>query len=183
MDYGKVRVWFGNLGWFRRKQEQEEEDPQRLILEETQNLKKLFRKQGMLLEEVHREQQASAAGKKRDLEPLIDLCDALFHLQRAFQNPGLMSRQHAQVLNMVHQRMHRFAISFGIEMILAEGIPFDARIHEVVTNRAPDALLLDVHEIIQPGYLQNGKVLRPAKVIVGKRDDAFLLSPEGIRTV
>lgn len=182
MDYGKVRVWFGNLGWFRRKQEQEEEDPQRLILEETQNLKKLFRKQGMLLEEVHREQQASAAGKKRDLEPLIDLCDALFYLQRAFQNPGLMSRQHAQVLNMVHQRMHRFAISFGLEMILAEGIPFDARIHEVVTNRTPDALLLDVLEVIQPGYLQNGKVLRPAKVIVGRRDDAPLLTPEGNRT-
>jgi molecular chaperone GrpE len=183
MFYRKIREWFGSFEWFRRGKEQEEEDPQRLILEETQNLKKLFRKQGMLLEEVHREQQAAAAGKKRDLEPLIDLCDALFHLQRAFQNPGLMSRQHAQVLNMVHQRMHRFAISFGIEMIVAEGIPFDARIHEVVTNRTPDALLLDVLEVIQPGYLKHGTILRPAKVIVGRRDDTPFLTQKGIRTL
>ena len=181
MSYQKVKEWFRNPGWFRSKQEQDEEDPQRLILEDTQSLKKLFRKQGVLLEEVHREQKASAAGRKRDVGPLIDLCDALFYLQRAFQNPGLMSRQHAQVLNMVNQRMHRFAISFGIEMILAEGIPLDARIHEVVTNTTPDTHLLDVIEIIQPGYLQDGKVLRPAKVIVGKREDVSLVNPEGIR--
>jgi molecular chaperone GrpE len=177
-----VRSWFGNVGWFRRKEEQEEEDPQRLILEETQNLKKLFRKQSMLLEEVHREQQDSVARMKRDMGPLLDLCDALFHLHRAFQNPGLMSRQHAQVLNMVQQKMQRFAISFHIEMILAEGIPFDARIHEAVINRSPDAPSLEVLEVIQPGYLQNGKVVRSAKVIVGKRDEVSFLTPEGIQS-
>lgn len=182
MSYWKVGEWFGKFGWFERREEPKEEDPQRLILEETQNLKKLFRKQGLLLEEVHREQQAVAAGRKQDLTPLIDLCDALFHLQRAFRNPGLMSRQHAQVLNMVHQRMHRFALAFGVEMILAEGIPFDARIHEVVTNNSPDAPLLDVLEVIQPGYLQHDKVLRPAKVIVGSRDEAPLHTSQGITT-
>jgi molecular chaperone GrpE (heat shock protein) len=179
MSYQTVKEWFRNPGWFRSKPEQHEEDPHRLILEETLSLKKLYRKQGVLLEEVHREQQAAAAWKKRDLGPLIDLCDALFYLQRAFQNPGLMSRQHAQVLHMVNQRMHRFAISFGIEMILAEGVPFDARIHEVVTNTTPDVLLLDVLEVIQPGYLQDGKVLRPARVIVGNREDIPLINPEG----
>ena len=182
MSHRTVSGWFGNLGWFRRKKEAEEEDPQRLILEETQNLKKLFRKQSVLLEEVHREQQ-NAAGKKRDLEPLLDLCDALFYLHRAFQNPGLMSRQHAQVLNMVQQKMQRFAISFDIEMILAEGIPFDASIHEAVTNRSPDALSLEVLEVIQPGYLQDGKVVRSAKVIVGNRDEAPFLTPEGIKAL
>jgi molecular chaperone GrpE (heat shock protein) len=183
MSHRTVSGWFGNLGWFRRKKEEEEEDPQRLILEETQNLKKLFRKQSVLLEEVHREQQNSAAGKKRDMEPLLDLCDALFYLHRAFQNPGLMSRQHAQVLNMVQQKMQRFAISFDIEMILAEGIPFDASIHEAVTNRSPDALSLEVLEVIQPGYLQDGKVVRSAKVIVGNRDETPFLTPERMKAL
>ncbi len=66
MSYQNVKGWFRNLGWLRPKKEEgeEEEDPHRLILEETQSLKKLFRKQGVLLEEVHREQQASAAGKR-----------------------------------------------------------------------------------------------------------------------
>lgn len=183
MNYQTIRGWVGNLGCFRRKKKSEVEDPQRLILEDTQNLRKLLRKQSMLLEEVHREQQNTAAGKKRDLDPLIDLCDALFYLHRAFLNPGLMSRQHAQLLNMVQQKMQRFAMSFDIEMILAEGIPFDARFHEVVTNRSPDATSLEVLEVIQPGYLQKGKVVRSAKVIVGNRDEAPFLTPEGTKAI
>jgi len=182
MAYERLVAWLGRHGWFRPQQAAEEQNPQRLILEETQNLKKLLRKQGLLLEAVHQEQQVLANRDQQDLEPLLDLCDAFFHLRRAFQNPGLMSRQHAQVLHLVHQRLHRFALAFGIEMILTEGIPFDARLHEVVSNRNPEASLLEVLEVIQPGYLRNGNVLRPARVIVGNDGEALINQPEGSST-
>jgi len=179
MGYEMLGAWLRKRGWFGRRHEAEEQNPQQLILEETQNLKKLFRKQGLLLEAVHREQQALASREQQNLEPLLDLCDAFFHLRRAFQNPGLMSRQHAQVLHLVHQRLHRFALSFGLEMILTEGIPFDARIHEAISNRNPEASSLEVLEVIQPGYLRDGKVLRAARVIVGNDDEALINHPEG----
>lgn len=163
------------LRWFQRKREAKEE-AQRIVQEEFQGLKKLLRKQSVLVEEVHREQQALAAKERQRPEPLIELCDALFHLHRAFRNPGLMSRQHAQVLNMVIIKLDRFSASVGLEMILEEGIPFDPRVHEAVANRNPGAHCLEILEVVQPGYLQNGKVLRPARVIVGVASDLTLTS-------
>lgn len=160
---------FDNLKWFQRGR-QEREEARRLVMEELQGLRKLVRKQSLMIEEMRRDQEALAARKSRN-EPLLELCDSIFYLHRAFQSPGLMSRQHAQVLNMVLHRVHRFAASLGLEMILEEGIPFNPEVHEAVANRSPGAPSLEVMEMVSPGYLQNGKVLRPAKVIVGAADD------------
>jgi molecular chaperone GrpE len=92
-----------------------------------------------------------------------------------------MSRQHAQVLNMVLKKADGLAAFFGLEMILAEGIPFDPRVHEAVANRTPDSQPLEVLEVLQPGYLQDGQILRPAKVVVGAASDPTG-GPEGIKT-
>lgn len=146
------------------------------MLEELHGLKKLLRKQSALMEEMHREQEALSARERQSSGPLLDLCDSVFYLYRAFQNPGLMSRQHVQVLNMVMKKADRFAASLGLEMILDEGKPFDPRIHEAVANRSPGSSSLEVVELVQPGYLQAGKVLRPAKVIVGAASDETITS-------
>ncbi len=161
----------GDFKWFRRKRDDEAAESRRHILEETQSLKKLLRKQSILIEEVRREQEAAAAKERTNVEPLLDLCDSVFHLQRAFRSPGLMSRQHAQVVSMVSKRLDLFASCAGVEMILEEGVPFDPRIHEAVSNRSPDSPALEIFEVIQPGYLRDGKVLRPAKVVVGAATD------------
>ena len=168
---------FEGFTWFQHRKKKEE-DARHLIMEEFQGLKKLLRKQSMLIEEVHREQSALAARKNRNIEPLLDLCDSIFYLHRAFQSPGLMSRQHAQVLDMVLHRVHLFAASAGVEMILREGTPFDSRLHEAVDNRSPGSQSLDVIEVVAPGYMEDGKVLRPAKVIVGAAIDSTS-TPEG----
>ena len=159
-----------NFRWFNAKKKAKE-DAQNLVLEEMQGLKKLLRKQSVMIEEMLRQQEALAAEKRRNQESLLDLCDAVFYLHRAFQNPGLMSRQHAQVLNMVLNRMHRFTASLGLQMILDEGVPFDPGMHEAIANRSPGSNELDVLELVQPGYMQAGNVIRPAKVIVGATGD------------
>lgn len=162
-------MWSEKFKWFQRRKIEREASRQ-LIMDELQGLKKLLRKQSILLEEVRREQlaAAAAAAASRDkVEPIVELCDAVFYLQRAFRPPGLMSRQHAQGLNLVIQKMEGFAASFGLEMIQEEGRPFDPGIHEAVENRSPGAQSLEVLEVVQPGYLREDRVLRPAKVIVG----------------
>ena len=163
----------GDFKWFRRKRDEEAAESRRLILEETQSLKKLLRKQSILIEEVRREQEAAASQEQSNVEPLLDLCDSIFHLQRAFRNPGLMSRQHAQVVNMVLKKLDHFAGSSGLEMILDEGVPFDPRIHEAVANRSPDSPVLEILEVVHPGYLRDGMVLRPAKVVVGAATESI----------
>jgi molecular chaperone GrpE (heat shock protein) len=170
MFSGRFDMAFESLRWFKHKKK-DKEDVRDPVLEELQGLKKLLRKQSVLIEEMHREQIALAAEKRDNQAPLLDLCDAIFYLHRAFQNPGLMSRQHAQVLNMVLNKAHRFAASLGLEMIMEEGVPFDPEIHEAVANRSPESNALSVLELIQPGYVKAGNVLRPAKVIVGASSD------------
>lgn len=149
---------------------------------ELQGLKKLLRKQSVLIEEVRREQEALTTKNRQSPAPLLDLCDAVFYLHRAFQSPGIMSRQHAQVLKMVLEKMDRFAASLGLAMVVREGVAFDPGIHEAVANRDPGSPVLEVVEVVQPGYLQEGKVLRPAKVVVGAAAPS-LRSPEGAARV
>jgi len=166
VPFRSLCMWFGKLRWFQRNR-LEREASRQLIMEEFQNLKKLFRKQSLLIEEMRREQQAAAAGENRDLEPLIELCDAVFYLQQAFRPPGLMSRQHAQVLNLVIKKMEQFGTFFDLEMIQEEGVPFNPEIHQALENRSPGNPSPEILEVVQPGYLRKGRVLRPARVIVG----------------
>jgi molecular chaperone GrpE len=73
---------------------------------------------------------------------------------------------------MVLKKMDRFAASLGVKIILEEGTPFDPVVHEAVANRNPGSTSLEVLELVQPGYLLDGKVLRPARVIVGASDES-----------
>ena len=169
---------FGKLKWFSGKKDAKEKAEQ-LVLNEFDKVRKLLRKQAIMVEELCRGQQAAAAaGENRHTEHLIELCDSIFYLHRAFQNPGIMSRQHAQVLSMVLKKMEQLAASFGLEMILEEGAPFDSRLHEAVANRSPGSEFLEVLEMVQPGYLRGGQVIRPARVVVGQTGE----SPTAERT-
>ncbi len=69
---------------------------------------------------------------------------------------------------MVMKKMERYAASLGLEIILEEGIAFDSRLHEAVANQSPGSEVLDVVELVQPGYLRGGKLIRPARVVVGR---------------
>ncbi len=51
------------FSWLQRKKKDKQE-AQRLVMEEFQGLKKLLRKQSVLIEEVRREQEALAAKKQ-----------------------------------------------------------------------------------------------------------------------
>lgn len=60
----------------------------------------------------------------------------------------------------------------GIERIDPTGEPFDPQVHEAMTmvpseHAEPNSVL----EVMQPGYLLNGRVVRAAKVVVAKAPD------------
>jgi molecular chaperone GrpE len=61
---------------------------------------------------------------------------------------------------------------FAIQTLDPLGEPFDPQRHEAIAVResataAPDAVL----EVVQPGYELNGRLLRPARVIVSRSPD------------
>ncbi len=56
---------------------------------------------------------------------------------------------------------------FGIEEIDPEGEPFNPEFHEAMTMQpAPDAEPGSVLNVVQKGYTLNGRLLRPAMVVV-----------------
>jgi molecular chaperone GrpE len=62
---------------------------------------------------------------------------------------------------------------FNVEQINPVGEPFDPQRHEAMSMvPAPDAEPNSVVAVVQKGYLLNGRVVRPAMVVVAKADDA-----------
>jgi len=58
---------------------------------------------------------------------------------------------------------------FGIEVVSPEGEPFDPEYHEAMTTQeAPNVEPNSVIAVVQRGYILNGRLLRPARVIVSK---------------
>lgn len=57
----------------------------------------------------------------------------------------------------------------GVEKFEAKGQPFDPHRHEALSQEEHDGLTEDtVLEVHEPGYVMNGRVVRPAKVKVGR---------------
>lgn len=56
---------------------------------------------------------------------------------------------------------------FGVEQLDPHGEPFDPQLHEAMTMvPSPDAEPNTVIDVIQKGYSLNGRLIRPARVIV-----------------
>lgn len=72
-------------------------------------------------------------------------------------------------IHLVYDHMVDALKAHGVEKIDALGKPFDPELHEAMMQRAEEDKQNNiVLEVFQPGYLLNGQVLRPAKVIVNK---------------
>ena len=58
---------------------------------------------------------------------------------------------------------------YGVSELFPEGEPFDPELHEAMTMQASDSVEPNtVLTVVQSGYQLNGRLLRPARVIVAK---------------
>jgi len=101
----------------------------------------------------------------RDLLPMAD------GLDRAILSVGQADTRDAIVegLRLVLTELLHFLRKHGTEPIETQGKPFDPQVHEAVQMvDNPDAQNGTILEEIQKGYLLNGRVLRPALVVVAR---------------
>lgn len=91
---------------------------------------------------------------------LLPVLDNLYLAQKHLADEGL-----AQVV----KQFEEFLKKEGIEEIKSVGEKFDPNFHEVVSHAEKEgAEPEEIVEEIQRGYVMNGKLLRPAKVIIAK---------------
>ena len=104
---------------------------------------------------------------ERFAQELVTVGDALeAGVNAGSANPGPALLEGAQA---TLRQLHRAFDKAGIKIIDPQGQPFDPEWHEaMVAQESADQPANTVLSVIQKGYSLNGRLLRPARVIVSK---------------
>lgn len=101
---------------------------------------------------------ATARGKEQALRAFLPLLDNLERALAHSEDAGLklLSRQLEEVLR-----------TQGVTVLAPEGEPFDARVHEAIAQETREGVKAGlVLTVVEKGYSLDGRVLRPARVVV-----------------
>lgn len=75
----------------------------------------------------------------------------------------------AQGIDLIYRKMKAMIEAEGVEVIEAEGQPFDPNLHEAISHEESDELKGGyIIDVVQQGYRMGDRVLRPAMVRVAK---------------
>ena len=115
-----------------------------------------------------KERQESGARAQADLlRPLLDALDDLSrfaHLDPATTPPATI----VEGVLMVEKKMLKAFTAAGLQIVDPVGQPFDPSQHEAVSTEPANSADEDhiIARVYQPGYVFNGQLLRPARVVV-----------------
>jgi molecular chaperone GrpE len=100
----------------------------------------------------------------QELVPVGDALEAGINAGAANPGPALLEGAQATL-----RQLYRAFDKGGIKIIDPQGLPFDPEWHEAMAvQESPDQPANTVLSVIQKGYSLNGRLLRPARVIVSK---------------
>jgi len=127
---------------------------------DTENFKKRLRKE---------KEDFSQYANEKLLKELILIND---NLERAFssENPTVESMKEG--VDMILKQFHSFLEKEKVELIESLGKKFDPAIHEVLCQvESEEHEENTITEEFSKGYQLNGRILRPAKVVIAKAPD------------
>ena len=109
----------------------------------------------------------------KELLPVADSLEKAVESTEGHEESGELV---ASIREGVEMTLNLFMTSlkkFNVEQLNPVGEPFDPQQHEAMSMvPAPDAEPNSVVAVVQKGYLLNGRVVRPAMVMVAKAEDA-----------
>ncbi|PYP81447.1 MAG: nucleotide exchange factor GrpE [Gemmatimonadetes bacterium] len=112
-------------------------------------------------------QEAHWRGQADMLKGMIDALDDLGRF--AHVDPASTdAKTVVEGVDMVEKKLHKTLSGHGMEIINPVDHPFDPALHEAVMTEAAASQEEDhlVSRVFQVGYLFNGQLLRPARVVV-----------------
>jgi molecular chaperone GrpE len=96
--------------------------------------------------------------------PVIDNMERALCVEGASNNPWY------EGMEAIHQQMLTVLAQFGVKPFVPTGEKFDPHLHDAVAAAnlpdTPDGTIVDT---VQAGYVLDGKVLRPAKVVAVRK--------------
>jgi molecular chaperone GrpE len=112
-------------------------------------------------------QERARAEQDGQRDILLALLEVMDDFERALGHLGEASDPVAEGLRMIQRRFDSLLQANGVTSFDSKGFPFDPTTHEalsvVETDRGESGT---VYEEVRRGYLRNGELLRPARVIV-----------------
>ncbi len=113
------------------------------------------------------EERATAAiGTMNSILPVVDDFDRAKAITEKPDNEEAFTSG----VELVYQKLKRTLMTLGLKQMESTGQPFDPELHEAFTEipaPSPD-MVGKVVDTIEPGYTLNDKLIRHAKVVVGK---------------
>jgi molecular chaperone GrpE len=102
------------------------------------------------------------------LKDLLPVADDFERALRALEGSGEQSA--LQGVSLVHHKLMQLLQSKGVKQMEASGADFDVELHEAITEieAGPDKAG-KVIDVVEKGYYLHEKVLRYAKVVVGRK--------------
>jgi molecular chaperone GrpE len=95
------------------------------------------------------------------------------HMERALENgkKHQIDPSFIEGLELVNKEIYRVLESYGVERIKSLGEKFDPKIHEAVSiapapGEEPGTIIFEQ----QPGFIRNGRLLQPARVVVASEE-------------
>jgi molecular chaperone GrpE len=112
--------------------------------------------------------QLSAEARGRVIKRYLEIIDDLELALRNKPHDGT-GADWAKGIDLIYRKLQSFLDSEGLTRIDPLGEPFDANVHEAVTEEHSDEYESGtVIEVLRPGYMLAERVLRPASVKVAK---------------
>ncbi|REC93434.1 nucleotide exchange factor GrpE [Kushneria indalinina] len=119
-----------------------------------------------------RAEQDADKAKKFALEKFVkELLPVVDSLEKGLESMSEdVSETHREGVSMTLKMQLDVLSKFGVEQIDPHGEPFDPQYHEAMTQVAnPEMDPNTVMEVMQKGYTLNGRLVRPAMVVVSKQ--------------
>lgn len=100
---------------------------------------------------------------------LLGVCDSLEMGLAASAEPDAGLEHFKEGVELTQRMLVQVLERYGVEPVQPQGQPFNPEIHEAVSTQPTDeAPPNTVTSVMQKGYLLNGRVLRPAMVVVSR---------------
>ena len=117
-------------------------------------------------------QDAIRYANERLLAEVLPTMDDLDRAMASFSE-GHDPQMIAKGLKMAQEKLHQVLEQHGVQPVKAVGEPFDPQLHEAVgAVEAPEAKEGSVVNEVQRGYLLNGRLIRPSKVMIAQNKTA-----------
>lgn len=102
-----------------------------------------------------------------DILPVVDDFERAMQMETSEANSE--EKLESEGVQLIYQKLAGVLKKRGIEAIEAYGMPFDDALHEALTEIPADPEMKGkVVDVVEKGYTMNGKLIRHAKVVVGK---------------